>query len=75
MMMFVCWQEANNSYRQTLSLSSSTLLSVSKRLGSSVEKARPYYDMWKNARKIHVDCQRTAVQYHRANGGQHFYYY
>ncbi|KAF2362441.1 SH3-binding 5 [Trinorchestia longiramus] len=60
-------EEANNSFRHDLSESSSSLQQLGRRLGSAVEKARPYFEATQHARKLHLDCQRTAVQYQRAN--------
>uniref|UniRef100_A0A2P2IB43 SH3 domain-binding protein 5 homolog n=2 Tax=Hirondellea gigas TaxID=1518452 RepID=A0A2P2IB43_9CRUS len=60
-------EEANNSFRHDLSESSSSLQALGRKLGGAVEKGRPYFEAMQHARKLHLDCQRTAVQYHRAN--------
>ncbi|KAA0188023.1 hypothetical protein HAZT_HAZT004577 [Hyalella azteca] len=60
-------EDANNSFRHDLSEASSSLQLLGRKLGSAVEKARPYFEAMQHARKLHLDCQRTAVQYQRAN--------
>lgn len=60
-------EEANNVFRTTLSESTARLKALSKKLGSCIEKARPYYEAEEEARISQMDCQRAAVQYQRAN--------
>lgn len=60
-------EEANNVFRTTLTESSARLKALSKKLGSCIEKARPYYEAVEEARISQLDCQRAAVQYQRAN--------
>ncbi|XP_069945329.1 uncharacterized protein [Cherax quadricarinatus] len=60
-------QEANNLFRATLTESTAVLKSLAKKLGSCIEKARPYYEAQELARTSQLDCQRAAVQYQRAN--------
>lgn len=45
-------QDARASFRQTLSESTQKLDVLAKKLGSSVEKARPYYDARVKARDV-----------------------
>lgn len=61
-------QEANNAFRGSLNETSTQLQSLTKKLGSCVEKARPYYEAKENAKKLQLECQRAALQYQRANG-------
>lgn len=62
------FQEANNVFRTTLTESTARLKALAKKLGSCIEKARPYYEALELARSSQLDCQRAAVQYQRANG-------
>lgn len=41
---------------------------LSKKLGSSIERARPYYDALEVARNSQIECQKAAVLFQRANG-------
>lgn len=41
---------------------------LSKKLGSCIERARPYYEAYEVAKKAQVDCQKAAVLFQRANG-------
>lgn len=43
---------------------------LSKKLGSCIEKARPYYEAFEVARRTQQDCQKAAVLFQRANGKQ-----
>jgi len=60
-------EEANTLFRATLSQSTARLKSLAKNLGTSIEKARPYYEAVEEARVSQLDCQRAAVQYQRSN--------
>ncbi|XP_042879286.1 SH3 domain-binding protein 5-like [Penaeus japonicus] len=60
-------EEANNVFRTTLTESTARLKALAKKLGSCIEKARPYYEALELARSSQLDCQRAAVQYQRAN--------
>ncbi|XP_076036519.1 uncharacterized protein LOC143022257 isoform X2 [Oratosquilla oratoria] len=59
--------EANNSFRTTLTESTARLKGLAKKLGACVEKSRPYYEAKELARCSQMECQRAAVQYQRAN--------
>ncbi|XP_068214425.1 SH3 domain-binding protein 5-like [Palaemon carinicauda] len=59
--------EANHVFRTTLTESTARLKALAKKLGSCIEKARPFYEAQELARKSQLDCQRAAVQYQRAN--------
>lgn len=39
-----------------------------KKLGSCIDKARPYYQALEDVKKAQLECQKAAVQYQRANG-------
>nr|CAD7587224.1 unnamed protein product [Timema genevievae] len=39
----------------------------SKKLGSCIERARPYYEALEVAKQAQLECQRAAVQFQRAN--------
>lgn len=59
-------------FRTTLSESTARLKTMTKKLGSCIEKARPYFEAQELARTSQLDCQRAAVQYQRANGKSSF---
>lgn len=40
----------------------------SKKLGSCIDKARPYYEALEKAREAQIECQKAAVKFQRANG-------
>lgn len=42
-----------------------------KKLGSCIEKSRPYYDAQEKARISQIECQKAAVKFQRANGKNH----
>ncbi|XP_078702730.1 uncharacterized protein LOC144928356 isoform X2 [Branchiostoma floridae x Branchiostoma belcheri] len=60
--------EARALFRQTLTESTQKLNLLSKKMGKSVQKARPYYDAKKMAKQAQVEAQKAAVEYQRANG-------
>lgn len=59
--------DANSAFRATLSDSSHKLRILAKKLGKSIEAARPYYEAKEYAQKAQLECQRAAVQYQRAS--------
>ncbi|XP_069678062.1 SH3 domain-binding protein 5 homolog [Periplaneta americana] len=59
--------EANTTFRLLLNESTRRLKLLSKKLGSCIERARPYYDSLEVAKKAQLECQRAAVQFQRAN--------
>ncbi|XP_049517863.1 SH3 domain-binding protein 5 homolog isoform X2 [Dermacentor silvarum] len=59
--------DANSAFRATLSESSHKLRILAKKLGKSIEAARPYYEAKEYAQKAQLECQRAAVQYQRAS--------
>nr|KAG5696556.1 hypothetical protein BaRGS_030424 [Batillaria attramentaria] len=58
--------DARASFRQTLSESTQKLDVLAKKLGSCVEKARPYYDSRVRAKEAHLETQRAALRFERA---------
>jgi hypothetical protein len=50
-----------------LSESTRRLKVLSKKLGSCIERARPYYEALEIAKKAQQECQKAAVQFQRAN--------
>lgn len=67
---YICFytQETNNAFSATFAESTARLKGMGKKLGSCIEKARPYYEALELARTSQLECQRAAVQYQRANG-------
>ncbi|CAG0891121.1 unnamed protein product [Darwinula stevensoni] len=60
--------DANAAFRQILSESTQHLRYLSSKLGSCIEKARPYYKAKDVAKKAQMECQKAAIQFQRANG-------
>lgn len=60
--------DANTVFRSLLSTSTHHLKALSKRLGSCIEKARPYYESLDAMTKAQAECQKAAVQFQRAAG-------
>jgi hypothetical protein len=54
-----------------LSKSTQQLKALAKKLGSSIEKSRPYYDAFEEYKTAQERCQEAAVQFQRAFGKQH----
>ncbi|KAH0817664.1 hypothetical protein GEV33_005126 [Tenebrio molitor] len=61
------YDEANTTFRMLLSESTRRLKVLSKKLGSCIERARPYYEALEIAKKAQQECQKAAVQFQRAN--------
>ncbi|XP_017775605.1 PREDICTED: SH3 domain-binding protein 5 homolog [Nicrophorus vespilloides] len=59
--------EANTTFRMLLNEATRRLKLYSKKLGSCIEKARPYYEALEVARKAQTECQKAAVVFRRAN--------
>ena len=55
-------------FRSLLSDSTHHLKSLSKRLGSCIEKARPYYEALDQMTRAQAECQKAAVQFQRSAG-------
>ncbi|XP_071510430.1 uncharacterized protein [Diadema antillarum] len=58
--------EARASFRQALTESTHSLNAISKRIGSVIEKARPYYEARQKAKEIQQETQRAALRFERA---------
>ncbi|XP_063925692.1 SH3 domain-binding protein 5 homolog [Zophobas morio] len=61
------YDEANTTFRMLLNESTRRLKVLSKKLGSCIERARPYYEALEIAKKAQQECQKAAVQFQRAN--------
>jgi len=59
--------EANGQFRHLLSQQSGELEKMIRRLGSSIDKARPFYNAKSAADLLHKNCLEAAVQFQRAN--------
>jgi len=60
--------DANTVFRSLLSDSTHHLKSLSKKIGSCIEKARPYYEALEQMMEAQTECQKAAVQFQRAAG-------
>lgn len=56
-----------------LNETSRRLQALTKRLGTCVDKSRPYYDALSVAAGMRAECQKAAVQFQRASGEQTLY--
>ncbi|XP_037295472.1 SH3 domain-binding protein 5 homolog [Manduca sexta] len=59
--------ESMKTFHLLLNETSRRLQALSKRLGTCVDKSRPYYDAVGVAANARSDCQKAAVQYQRAS--------
>lgn len=62
------YDEANTTFRMLLNESTRRLKLLSKKLSSSIEKARPYYELLEEAKKAQQECQEAAALYKKAHG-------
>lgn len=60
-------EEANSTFRILLNESTRRLKLLSKKLGSCIEKARPYHEAQEKSRLAQIECQAAAVKFQRAN--------
>lgn len=60
-------QEANAGFRTLLTKSTHQLNALAKKLGSCIEKARPYYEALEEYKNAQESCQEAAVQYQRTS--------
>ncbi|XP_061399914.1 SH3 domain-binding protein 5 homolog [Musca vetustissima] len=60
-------EEANSTFRILLNESTRRLKLSSKKLGSCIDKARPYYEALDKAKAAQIECQKAAVKFQRAN--------
>ncbi|ESO99681.1 hypothetical protein LOTGIDRAFT_54577, partial [Lottia gigantea] len=58
--------DARASFRQVLSDSIQKLNVLAKKLGSCVDKARPYYDARVKAKEVHMETHKAALRFERA---------
>ncbi|CAG5120550.1 unnamed protein product [Candidula unifasciata] len=58
--------DARTAFRQVLSESTQCLNALSRRLGSCVEKARPYYDARLRLREAHLESQKAVLRFERS---------
>ncbi|CAG0893421.1 unnamed protein product [Darwinula stevensoni] len=63
----VALDDANATFRHILSESTQHLRYLATKLGSCIERARPYYKAKDASRKAQMECQKAAVQFHHAN--------
>lgn len=59
-------QDARADFRLTLSSSSTKLKQLAGKLGSCIEKARPYYDARMKSKELQNETQKAAIRYERA---------
>ncbi|XP_055620911.1 SH3 domain-binding protein 5 homolog [Toxorhynchites rutilus septentrionalis] len=60
-------EEAKSTFRILMNESTRRLKLSSKKLGSCIDKARPYYEALDKARAAQLECQTAAIKYQRAN--------
>jgi SH3 domain-binding protein 5 (SH3BP5) len=65
---FATTQEANATFRILLNESTRRLKVSAKKLGSSIDKSRPYHEAVEKARVAQIECQKAAAKFQRANG-------
>lgn len=61
-------EEANGTFMILSNESTRRLKLLIKKLGSCIEKSRPYYEAHEKARICQIECQKAAVKFQRANG-------
>jgi len=59
--------EARGAFRQMLTESAVKLNALSKKLGSCIEKARPYYEARMHCKEAQMETQKAAIRFERAN--------
>lgn len=65
---FVFFQDARSHFRQLLSESSQKIDNLAKKLGSCVERARPYYEARIRSKELQSETQKAALRFKRATG-------
>ncbi|XP_065093886.1 SH3 domain-binding protein 5 homolog isoform X2 [Ochlerotatus camptorhynchus] len=60
-------EEAKSTFRILMNESTRRLKLSSKKLGSCIDKARPYYEALEKAKTAQLECQAVAIKYQRAN--------
>ena len=61
-------EQARSTFRQLMDESGRHLARLQKEIGSSVEKARPYYDARMKARAALSEAQSAAARFEKASG-------
>ncbi|CAG9817289.1 unnamed protein product [Phaedon cochleariae] len=62
------YDEENKTFRMLLSECTRRLKVLSKKLGNCIDKARPYYELFEEAKKAQLECQEAAALYKKAHG-------
>ncbi|CAG9860534.1 unnamed protein product [Phyllotreta striolata] len=62
------YDEENKTFRMLLNECTRRLKVLSKKLGSCIEKARPYYELLEVAKKSQQECHEAAALYKKAHG-------
>lgn len=62
------FQESMKKFHLQLNDTSRRLQALTKKLGTCVDKSRPYYDALAAAAAARAECQKAAVQFQRASG-------
>lgn len=62
------FQEANATFNILLNESTRRLKVLVKKLGTCIEKSRPYHEAVEKARIAQIECQKAAGKFVRANG-------
>ncbi|XP_041480749.1 SH3 domain-binding protein 5-like [Lytechinus variegatus] len=60
--------EVRATFRQALTESTQSLNAISKKIGSAIEKARPYYEARQKAKELQLETQKAALRFERACG-------
>ena len=58
--------EKRSEYRQVLTTSTQQLNTVAKKLGDCINKARPYYEAKRLAKRAHNEAQKGALEYEKS---------
>ncbi len=58
----------NFSFTRNFNFAAALLKALHTRLGSCIEKARPYYEALEQMMRAQAECQQAAVQFQRAAG-------
>ncbi|KAL1462252.1 hypothetical protein WDU94_014103, partial [Cyamophila willieti] len=59
--------ESNTTFRMLMNESTRRLKILNRKLGSCIERARPYYEALEVAKQAQQECQKAAVKFQRAN--------
>ncbi|XP_058830266.1 SH3 domain-binding protein 5 homolog [Topomyia yanbarensis] len=60
-------EEAKSTFRILMNESTRRLKLSSKKLGSCIDRARPYFEALEKAKSAQLECQAAAIKYQRAN--------